>query len=138
MCYIVDINVWGGKHMARVNQGIYKQYKEQKDQIISSWDEIKGKYWGNIEFSGDYSELFDFMYDVNWLYESAKSIVIKYSNLLESQKFENEENIKKYRDYIRQLQNCMSDMKAYASETRKKIGNDLTEQEAHTLENFQI
>lgn len=124
--------------MARVKQGIYKEYKEQKNQIIFSWDELKGKYWGDTGFLGDYLDFFEFMYGVNSLYEDAENIMLKYSNLLESQKFENEKNVKKYNEYIRQLQNCMSDMEEYASEARKIIGNDLTESEAYTLKNFRI
>lgn len=62
----------------------------------------------------------------------------KMENLLESQKFEDDKKVDKYKNYINEIYQCMCDMKDYAEQARHLIGIDLTDSEMYTLDHLKI
>lgn len=124
--------------MARVNQGKYKEYRNECKDLFFEIEELMKTYFDNTGFTDDYFGLFDFLDSANCLYERAEKLKFKIETILETQKFEQDKIKQEYENFVSKLENNMRELSAKAIEVRRYIGNDVSENEKYSLNNWKI
>ena len=124
--------------MARVNQGKYKKYRNECKNLFFEIKELMKTYFDDIGFTDDYLGLFDFLDSANCLYERAEKLKFKIETILETQKFEQDKTTQEYESFVSELANIMYELSARAGEVRGYIGNDVSENEKYSLDNWKI
>lgn len=124
--------------MARVNQGKYKIYRDECGKIFFEFKELMETYFDDTGFSDDYLGLFDFLDSANVLYKRSEELKLKIETMLETQKFEQDKTKQEYESFVSELGNIIYELSAKAREVRGYIGNDVTDNEKYSLNNWRI
>ena len=124
--------------MARVNQGKYKEYKNKYKELCVEYTDLIERYFDETGFSDDYVVAFDFLGSANNLYERAENLKLKIETMLETQKFEQEKKKKYYEECVIKLGDILYELASKAGEVRRDIGNDVSENEKYSLDNWKI
>lgn len=124
--------------MARVNQGKYKEYRNECAELFFEFKKLMETYFDDTGFTDDYLGLFDFLDSANCLYERAERLKLKIETMLETQKFEQDKIKQEYEGFISNLEDVIYEFSAKAGEVRGYIGSDVSENEKYSLDNWKI
>lgn len=125
--------------MARPNQGIYKQYRNQSNEILNETTKLISRYW-DIDDCYCYGrdEANDYFWTANSLYKQSNEMINKWNNLMESQKFEERKKIIEYKEIISNLEDCLYQLQSKAKELHYNLGPDYSDLEITTFKQYDI
>lgn len=124
--------------MARVNQGKYKEYKNEYNDLCDEFADLIERYFDDTGFKDYYDGLFDFLESANNLYERAEKLKLKIETMLETQKFEQDKSKCYYESCVAGLVSILYELSSKAGEVRGYIGKDVSENEQYSLDNWKI
>ena len=125
--------------MPLVKQGKYKEYYDKCKSIREKNELCHYHYFGKDgNYNSNYEVFSDFFYSVDEIYKEAIATKRGLEGLIEFSEQKTEKSIKKCEDCISEMEsvinNCIDDFKLVYD----YFGNDFTDAERDTLENFEI
>lgn len=127
--------------MARVNQGIYKQYKNKKDSIINEIRNELNDMWdddGCLSPSVDIECIEIFFDQANSLFINATDLSEKYSTIIETQKFEDEKSTQNYESFIQEIDSARYELQDKFKSLLKLLKTQLSDEDYKLYSSYQI
>lgn len=126
--------------MARINQGIFKQIRDELKSLKTAYKQTRKDYFPDGEWNCNYDFFSDFSYEADLIYSDAISLANKIGGMLNATKFEINKNEDDFREMLSRAQDIAAGIKELFDDTLQLIAQSggLTEIERETLETFQI
>ena len=127
--------------MARVNQGIYKKYKNEKDSIINEIRNELNDIWdddGCLSQSVDIVDIESFFYQANSLFINATALSEKYSIIIETQKFEDEKSTQNYESFIQEIDSARYELQDKFKSLLELLKTQLRDEDYKLYSSYQI
>lgn len=128
--------------MARVDQGVYKRYLDKFSKLEEEYEATIAeayKHIGDEEmFSGDRVTAWWFLDNADEIYKKMGKLKTKIEDMLETQKFEIDNNKRKYEEKADALESYRSDLESRAKEIADLLGDDLSDIERETMKSYEV
>ena len=105
--------------MSRVNQGKYKQYRDQHSLLVQQWNQIRRQYFDSEgEFNGYF---FDLLQDVDNIWNPINELILIIKEMISrGEKFEQEKVKNEFAELLRILSQTKREV-VYLSQRAKNI-----------------
>jgi hypothetical protein len=125
--------------MPHIENGIYKKYRNEYREAVGTAKQLLDKYFEEDEFQGDFESVWDFFSGADESYKELESVISKFKSLLETQKFDMDENEEQFTEFVEEMGLIRFELQQKARYVYGTIDNhNLSDKDQNAVRSFEI